>query len=99
MLAEGTTRVRLGRFSRAEVRTVDTTDEAGSGKRLNVQLLRGVVYIVPGKGQVITVQTPAQAVVVKEPMQITHDNSGTRSISFAEQPNPGTSATAPSANP
>ena len=99
MLVDAATRVRLGRFSRAEIRTLETRDDAGSGKRLNVQLMRGVVYVTPAKGQVVTVQTPARAVIVKEPMQVTHDNSGTRSVSFTEQPNPGTSATAPSANP
>ncbi|HYC99750.1 MAG TPA: FecR domain-containing protein [Phycisphaerales bacterium] len=99
VLADDSTRVRMGRFSRAELRTVETTDDAGTGKRLNVSLLRGVLYVVPGKGKVITVQTPQRTVIVKEPMQVTHDNGGTRSVSFSEQPNPGTTATAPSANP
>jgi hypothetical protein len=96
---EESTRVRLGRFSRAEVRTIDTTDEAGHGKRLNISLMRGVLYVTPGKGKVVTVQTPQRTLVVKEPMQITHDNGGTRSVSFTEQPNPGATAGASSANP
>jgi len=98
-LLNDTVRVRLGRFSRAELRLIDTADEAGSGKRLNVSLLRGVIYVVPTKGSTVSVQTPQRTVVVKEPTQITHDNGGTRSVSFTDQPNPGSTAGVPSANP
>jgi hypothetical protein len=99
VMVEGAARVRLGRFSRAEVRSVETTEGTGKAKHLNIQLLRGVAYVTPVAGQIVTVQTPARAVVIKEPTQVTHDNSGTRSVTFVEQPNPGSTASGPGANP
>ncbi|MDP1662093.1 MAG: FecR domain-containing protein, partial [Phycisphaerales bacterium] len=96
VLLDESTRVRLGRFSRAEVRNL--TGDQGAGQ-LSISLLRGVVYVVPGKGKSVSVQTPQRTVVVKEPTQVTHDNGGTRMVSFTEQPNPGTTAGVPSANP
>ncbi len=96
VLLDESTRVRLGRFSRAEVRNLASDGRAG---QLSISLLRGVVYVVPGKGKSVSVQTPQRTVLVKEPTQITHDNGGTRMVSFTEQPNPGTTAGVPSANP
>lgn len=97
-------RVRLGRFTRAELRSVEAPGEPGAGagggdRQLNIELLRGVVYVTPDKGKTVSVRTPARVVAIKEPTQITHDNSGTRSVTFVEQPNPGSSAAAPGANP
>lgn len=82
---EEATRLRLGRLTRAELRMTACSDEHGSGKRVTVNLVRGVVYVTPAAGSIVQVTTPTKTMAVKEPTQISHDNAGTRAVSFVDQ--------------
>lgn len=80
-----TTKLRVGRLSRAEVRAM-TADAAGGQRRLVVALTRGRVAVIPAPGTAVNVYTPQSLVVVREPTEVIHDTaSGTRTVAYVEK--------------
>jgi hypothetical protein len=100
LMIDSSTRVRLGRLSRAEIRTSVESDETGTSKRSVIVLLRGVVYITPpaagtSTAMPVLVKTPQMTIPITEPAQIVHDNAGTRRVSFTPESQPAASVPTP----
>lgn len=80
-----TTKLRVGRLSRAEVRAM-SADGTGGPRRLVVALTRGRVAVIPAPGTAVNVYTPQSLVVVREPTEVIHDTaSGTRTVAYVEK--------------